>query len=261
MLKKRGQVTIFIIVALVLVAAVGLFFVLRKTSPDIGLGQEVNPDAFLKTCMEEKIKEGIELISLQGGYTENPLSIYFKFEDENLPVNISYLCYNQLPYALCMPQKPLLIQHLKNELKNYISEDIKNCFGELTENLGKQYVVEANYQGFEFELIEGKVIVKIDGEIVLTKTEETTKQEDFEIIILSRFYDLANMVQKIVNKEATTGDFSHYNLFLYSDFDINKYKTADSSVIYSVKHRESNEEFRFAVRGGVMPPGFGLKFT
>ncbi|MCK5149819.1 hypothetical protein KAJ87_02745 [Candidatus Pacearchaeota archaeon] len=261
-MEKRGQVTIFIIAGILIVSSIALFFLFRSgVVPGIGGKAEQNPNVFLEACIEDKIREGIELISLQGGYTENPLSIYFKFEDENLPVNISYLCYNQLPYALCMPQKPLLIQHLKNELKNYISEDIKNCFGELTENLGKQYVVEANYQGFEFELIEGKVIVKIDGEIVLTKTEETTKQEDFEIIILSRFYDLANMVQKIVNKEATTGDFSHYNLFLYSDFDINKYKTADSSVIYSVKHRESNEEFRFAVRGGVMPPGFGLKFT
>ena len=261
-MEKRGQVTIFIIAGILIVSSIALFFLFRSgVVPGIGGKAEQTPNVFLEACIEDKIREGIELISLQGGYTENPLSIYFKFEDENLPVNISYLCYNQLPYALCMPQKPLLIQHLKNELKNYISEDIKNCFGELTENLGKQYVVEANYQGFEFELIEGKVIVKIDGEIVLTKTEETTKQEDFEIIILSRFYDLANMVQKIVNKEATTGDFSHYNLFLYSDFDINKYKTADSSVIYSVKHRESNEEFRFAVRGGVMPPGFGLKFT
>ncbi len=259
---KRGQVTIFIIIGIIIVSAIVLFFLFKSgvKIPGIGVGKEINPPSFLESCMEDKIKEAVNLISFQGGYIENPLNIYFKFEEENSPVNISYLCYNQADYFPCVNQEPMLLKHLKEEIYNYISDDVRNCFDSLTLSLDKQgYTVDSKYRGFEINLEEKKIIINIDAEITLTKSGETTKQENFEIIILSRFYDLAIVVQEIINKEATTCEFNHYNMFSYPNFDINKYKTSDSSVIYKIKHEDSNEEFRFAVRGCIMPPGFGLE--
>jgi len=263
-MKKRGQVTIFIIIAIVIISSITLFFLLREgvKIPGIGIGKETSPSSFLESCMEDKIKETIEIISSQGGYINPTLYKSFKFEDED-PRDISYLCYNQGNYLPCVNQEPLLIQHLKDEIYNYVEDDVNDCFDGLTSSLEKQgYVVNVNYEkgDFEIELIDGKVVIDIDAEITLTKSGETTKQEDFKIIVPSRFYDLAIVVLEIVNKEATTCEFSHYDMFLYSKFDINKYRTRDSSVIYSVKHEDSNEEFRFAVRGCVIPPGFGLEF-
>ena len=50
-------------------------------------------------------------------------------------------------------------------------------------------------------------------------------------------------------------------MLAYPELDIDKYRTIDSSIIYNLKHIESNEEFRFAVRGCVFAPGFGLEFS
>jgi len=257
-MKKRGQVTIFIIVAIVIMSIIALFFLFRSgVVPGIGEKPEKNPNIFLESCIEDKVKEGIEIISLQGGYISNPLHKTFKFKDEIFPINISYLCYNQNYYFPCINQEPMLIQHLKNEIYNYISDDVGDCFDKLTLSLEKQgYVVDATYRGFEIDLIEKKVVIEIDAELTLTKTEETSKQEDFKIIIPSRFYDLAILTQEIVNKEATVCEFSNYDMLLYPDFDINKYRTIDSSIIYRIKYEDSKEEFRFAVRSCVIPPGF-----
>lgn len=259
---KRGQVTIFIIAGVLIVSLIALFFLFRSgIVSNIGGKTEKNPNPFLETCLNEKVAEGIDLISLQGGYVENPLNIYFKFEDAKSPQNISYLCYTEKSYSKCVPQEIQLTEHIENELSTYISEDVRDCFDELGRSLEKQgYVVDASYGGFDINLIEGEVVIKIDGEISLTKTGETSKQEDFEVIIPSRIYELSEMAQEIVNKESTNGNFDHYEMFLYKDFDINKYKTSDSSVIYTIKHRKSEEEFQFAVRGAVMPSGFGLEF-
>ena len=264
-MKKGGQVTIFIIAGIVIVSAVLLFFLFRGgvKIPGIGVGKEISPPSFLEACMEDKVKEAIGIISSQGGYVKPTLYKAFKFEGEE-PVNISYLCYNQNDYLPCVNQEPMLIQHLKDEIKSYLLQDsdyVRDCFDSLTSSLDKQgYAVEVKkYNGFEVELIEDKVIINIDAEITLTRTGETTKQEKFKVIIPSRFYGLTFVVLEIVNKEATTCEFSHYDMFPYREFNINKYRTRDSSVIYSIKHEDSEEKFRFAVRGCVIPPGFGLE--
>ncbi|MCK5149817.1 hypothetical protein KAJ87_02735 [Candidatus Pacearchaeota archaeon] len=259
-MEKKGQVTIFIIVGILIVSSIALFFLFRgNIIPEIGGKSEQNPNIFLESCIEDKIREGIDLISIHGGYIENPLNIYFKFEDENSPQHISYLCYNQEPYALCVNQEPMLIKRLEDEIYDYISGDVRICFDDLTSSLEKQgHIVDASYGSFDVDLAEGKVIIEVDGEIVLTKTGETTKQEDFSVIIPSKLYDLARVVQEIVNKEAIVGEFGPTDMGNYPDFEINEHRTRDSSVIYLVKHKESNEEFRFAVRGAVIPSGFGM---
>ncbi len=262
-MKKRGQVTIFIIVGIILVGIISLFFLIRSgVIPGIGEKPEENPNIFLESCIEDKVKEGIEKISIQGGYIENPLHKKFKLEDENLPVDISYLCYNQNDDLFCVNQEPMLIRHLEDEIKNYISDDVVDCFDKLTSSLiNRGYGVDVNYRDFEVELMEKKVVIEIDAELILTKADETSTQEDFKIIIPSRFYDLALVVQEIINKEATICDFNNYDMLHYPELNINKYRTMDSSIIYNIEHRESGEEFRFAVRGCVTGPGFGFEFS
>lgn len=260
MRDSKGQVTIFIIVAVVMVAIVALFFLLRgNVIPAIGGKAEENPGNFLEVCMEDSVHEALELISSQGGYVSNPLNKTFQFEGEKDFTDISYLCYNQGDYLPCVNQEPMLIQHLKNEIKDYIFDDVNDCFDDLTSSFKNQgYGVEVTERGFDIGFEEGKVVVDIDADVTLTKSGETTTQNDFQAIFSSKFYDLAIVVQEIVNKEATTCEFNNYDRFSYTDLDIYSYRTTDSSVIYKIKHLGSEEEFKFAIRGCVMPAGFGI---
>jgi len=257
--NHRGQVTIFIIIAVVIVSVVALFFLFRSgvKVPGIGIGKETSPSSFLESCMEDKIKETIEIISSQGGYINNPLNKTFKFANENVFTDISYLCYTQNYYVSCINQEPMLIAHLKNEIKNYISEDVKDCFDGLTSSLDKQgYAVNVEYKGFEVELINEKIVINMDAELTLTKSGETTKQEDFKIITPSKFYDLALVVQEIVSQEAEFCNFEYVGyMLLYPQWDIDKFRTSDSTIIYTVEHKDSKEKFRFAIRGCVIRPG------
>ncbi len=255
LLGRKGQVTIFIIIALVIVSIIALFFILRSgIVPDIGGKTEKSPNTFLSSCLEDKVKEGVNLILIQGGYIENPLNIYFKFEEEASPVKISYLCYNQNDFTSCVNQEPMLIRHLEEEIHNYISSDVESCFNKFASSLEEQgYVIDPSYRKFAVELTEGKINIGIDAEITSTKSGETSKQEEFKVIVLSKLYDLAIVALEIVNKEAMTGEFNPADMFNYPDVDINKHLTRDSSMIYRVQHRQSKEEFRFAVRGQVIP--------
>jgi|TARA_Y100000310_G_scaffold267204_1_gene279100 hypothetical protein len=255
--EKKGQVTIFIIVGIILIGIILLFFAFRSgIIEDITKKPEENPEAFLKICMEDKLKEAIKIVGLKGGYPDNELSINFKFGNEDYH-NITYLCYQQGNYLPCINQKPNFMNDLKEEIKNYISEDIENCFNEVSSLFkDKGYTINSNYEDAVIEIIPKRVFIQTDSEIILTKGGETTRQEDFKIEIPSRLYELSFIIQEIVNQEARFcyAEISGIML-IYPEFSIDKFKTGESTNIYTLIHKKSEEKFRFAIRSCVIPTG------
>lgn len=256
--NRKGQVTIFIIIAVLVVGALAVFFLVRnQVAPQIGGQQEQNPSAFLQSCMESKIEATTSLLSSQGGYINNSLNKTFQFTGEKSSVDISYLCYTLGYYIPCINQEPMLIPHLKNEIKNYISDDVKKCFDELTSSLkGQGYTVDSNYNGFDVELTEGKLKIPIDGRITLTKTGGTSNYENLNLTFQSKFYDTALVVQEIVSQEARFCYFGYigYTIF-YPQWEIKKFVTGDSTIIYTIKNKNSADQFNFAIRGCAVRPG------
>ncbi len=250
--------TIFIIVGVLLISVIALFFLLRGgIVPGIGRSSEINPNSYMTTCIEDKLIESVEILSSQGGYIKNPLNRTFKFDSDKKPSDISYLCYNQNYYTPCVNQEPVLIQHLKKEIYDYIKDDVESCFNELKLSLENQrFTVNGVYRDFEVKLMPKKIVLEIDAEITATKTDETKKIDSLKTLTLTRFYDLSLVVQEIVSQEARFCNFESLGyMLIYPQYNIDKFRTGDSTTIYTVQHRDSKEKFRFALRGCVIPPG------
>src|SRR3989338_1392512 len=98
----RGQLTIFIIVAILVVAIVALLFAFPKLRTAVGFEKPESPENFIQTCLEDTIKENVELISSQGGSLEPSPSV------EYLDEKIQYLCYTPQKYQACVVQIPFL---------------------------------------------------------------------------------------------------------------------------------------------------------
>lgn len=267
---KKGQVTIFIIVGILIVVGVALFFVIRTGIIPTSSGgvAETNPNSYLEGCLEEKVHDAVNLISHQGGYAEPNLKLNFWFKEtspleeydkgEPAPIDLAYLCYNQNNYYPCVNQWEMPFEISKNELSDQISEEVRNCFYEMTESLETRgYTVVGTYRDFDLDMTTNKIIINVDGEVILTKADEQTKQEDFKVIIPSRFYDLINMARIILNQEANYCSAQTLGLMLlHPQFDIDVFKTGDSDTIFTIQHKDSKEWFRFAIRGCVIPPAF-----
>ena len=56
MKEKRGQLTIFIIVAILVIAIVALFFAFPKLRTAVGIEKPLSPEKFIQTCLEDTIK-------------------------------------------------------------------------------------------------------------------------------------------------------------------------------------------------------------
>jgi len=259
MKNKTGQVTIFIIIAIMIVVMVAIYFLFRQ---ELGLNitdttSEENPAGFLELCLRDSVEETIRIIGEQGGSLDPELYINFRFEGEN-EKKIKYLCYNQNYYKPCVNQEPLLMQHLEEEIKAEVEEDVRSCFDRLVENLNREYTVEVRgYRGFSLILMPKRAKIDIDAEIVLTKAGKRITQNNFEFFISSNLYALADVAQEIVYREAKDCYFEHIGyMMFYPEFKIKKIQALDSSIIYRITNRKTTEKFNFAIRGCVNPPGY-----
>ena len=79
-MKKRGQLTIFILIAIIIIAIVLAYFLFFKKD----LSEYTNPDVekthvIIKDCIESNLVDSVRLIGLQGGYFTLP-ERYFETE-------------------------------------------------------------------------------------------------------------------------------------------------------------------------------------
>jgi len=258
-MNKRAQVTMFIIIGILIVITIVLFLYLQKErEPETGGKSESNIASVFESCLEDNVKETVKIISEQGGYLNNTLNITFRFKDTGKILDISYLCYTSKEFIPCTNQEPMLMDHLEEEIGTGISAQVKTCFDDVAKSVGKQGdIVEAKYNGFDVDIVPGKIIVNVDGEITSTKSGETTKQTEIRGMFSSRLYEITRVVQEITNKEASycKFDFSKF-MISYPEFEIGKAMTRNSTAIYTINHNKGVEEFNFAIRSCSIPPGF-----
>ena len=251
--NNKGQITIFIILALILIAGIILIFLLRQT-PKIEIINEENPQAFIESCTRDAVEEALDIIMAHSGSLEPKRTIMHQ------GVNISYLCYNSLYYRGCINQQPLLIEHIEDEIYAYIQPRISNCFQVLKTTLEPKYEVEMeSYWDLTTKLTPNGVEVNIDREFKMQRGDNVRSFSLFKINFIHPIYRLAEIAMEIVNQEARYCNFDILGfMIIYPQYDITKFRTGDSNTIYSIKESATEREygFTFAVRSCAIPAGF-----
>lgn len=248
--NKLGQVTIFIILGVILVAVISLLFISIK-KPKIILLDEENPQSYIDSCVKDSIEEAANMIMSQGGDIEPKGSIMYNGED------IVYLCYNTNYYKPCINQRPMLIKHIEDEITDYIGPNVNNCFNTLKNELGdKNYEVEMGESILITELQPEQIIVNINRDFKMTKGDKIKNFDNFKVGLISPIYDFAEIGNEIASQEAK---YCYFNVngfnSNYPEFEIRKDMISDSK-IYKIGQRGSDLNFIFATRGCAMPAGF-----
>lgn len=250
---KRGQVAVFVIIALVIVFSIVLFFFLRR-NVKVGVEEEFNPQSFIRTCAKQAVQQALEIIMPQGGVIE-PSN--YKLYNGN---KVEYLCYTNRYYQPCVNQQPLYLTSVEDEIEKFVKPKIDECFFNLEQETNKKgYSFEQSGNGLKVSLEEGEVVVGIDREVIYGK-ENKENVNDFNYQFTSRIYDLAKVAREIANQEA---QFCNFNTASYSvtypDFDIEKKNIGfrdSASSIYVIKDKRTQEVLNIAIRSCEIPPGF-----
>ena len=212
--KKRGfgsggQISIFMILALLIVIAGGLFFYyqdqITKKTFEI-LHPDVAPvKLYIDSCISSVIRDGLNRIGLSGGYIKIP-----EYIGNDPRTYLSTLPFSgfKMPYwwydgISAIPSE----EYIKEELKDYIKSEINSCtseFGILNEKFEVRNLDEAL---IEIEFNDGSTAVGIDYPIDIMQKDEgtTTRIEKFSYDIPIRFkkaYELAKLVMERENADS-----------------------------------------------------------
>ncbi len=252
--NSKGQVTIFIIIAVVVIAlVVSAFLFLPKlrteTSPETK-----NPSAYLDNCLKDYIKETAQIISLQGGdYEANKESSYL-YRGEY----VKYLCYSGDDFSSCINQQPFLMQHIESELIKIIEPEIGKCLDLMVQGYDERgYETQLTKKISFFEINPDKILATINYTLILTKGDETQKYENTLISINSDLYNLIEITNNIISWEINVGDSVSEGYMMNDPYiKVEKRGKENEIRLYTITGRNTKEVFRFAVRSFASPPGF-----
>lgn len=225
MKNKKGQVTIFIIIAMVIVTGVALFFITKSNlfTPQVPSNVQSAYLNFL-SCLEEDTLVGIDVLESQAGYIQIPNyeigtpSIPFSSQLDFVGSSIPYWYYvsgGNIPKEQ-IPSKT----EMETELKNFIEEKIRQCNFQSYYEEGfeiNQDDAEANVQ-----INNNDVVVDMYMNLEIKKGEEVTLIKNHKIAVSSKLGTLYNSARVLYEKEKKEMFLENYGvdiLRLYAPVD------------------------------------------
>lgn len=225
MKNKKAQLTIFIIVAILIIALVAGYFILRNTRTQEQIPASIEPvyTTFL-SCVEENLLTGISVLESQGGYIQlpefEPGSKYMPFSSQ-----LDFLG-NPIPYwyyvsgnNIQKEQVPTKKQ-MESQLAEFVEEKIVSC---RFDNYYEQgFEITTQTPQAEVSIKDQEVEINLDMNLNIQKEEESTIINSHKIITSSNLGKLYDTAKEIYNKEQETLFLENYGidiLRLYAPVD------------------------------------------
>ena len=248
--NNKGQIAVWVIIAMVIVAAIGAIFLLSDNGiiikPD-----SADPRALVEQCARTAVQEAVDIMLPQGGF----------IEPENYKVyngiKVAYLCQNLGYFRTCINQHPLFLSEMREEILNYTKPRVEQCFQTMkTEYEKRNYEVDMKDMQINLSYGTGKVFLDMQRKITLSKQGETRNFESFNVEMANPIYDIGKVAQQIADQESKYCYFEYVGyILLYPKYSISKFAFSDSTKIYTIKDIQSKKEMNIAIRSCAIPPG------
>ena len=186
---KRGQVTVFIIVGILVLAVTSFIFYISSqtvtqnlpTSSDLSFDTS-SVELYVQKCFEEKVDDALFNIAQQGGFYELPrISIQEAF------VNAPYYLYLGDQYI------PETVK-MQDNIQFYVEENMQECSNF---SIFPSFQIDTQPPQVEVTLTENRIVAELDLKIEITQGEKIKELRPFIVDKKSRLLELAQIAQEI----------------------------------------------------------------
>ncbi|MSS74727.1 hypothetical protein EXS73_00730 [Candidatus Pacearchaeota archaeon] len=248
--KMRGQVIIWVFVALGVTAFFVLLFSI-KTTPQQQVVTVDDPVSYMQTCVRTAIVNALEARLPRGGIVDSGISVMYN------NISRTYLCYTRGLFEPCSMHHPLPLETLTLQLTEETRPLVETCFGDLQETLeltGKETLMQSLTYSVSFA--PDSLFVTIIRPFSIQDRGISRDYEDFSFTMKTPTYQLMDVAREIASQEAQFCYFEYAGyMILYPTFEIEKKTIFDGIKLYTVRDVPSNQALTFATRGCVLPAG------
>jgi hypothetical protein len=213
MKNKKAQVTLFVIIAIVMVASIGLIYYLQ--AKPTAIPSEFQPvENYFLDCLGNGMQQGAELLGAQAGYIELP-----KFEQGSsyMPFSSQLDFFgNAVPYwfyisgnNIVRQQVPSL-KEMEKQLANFLQDEVEKCDFSVFEQQGFE-ISEGNAKA-SVSIKENAISANLDFGLTLKHGETTIKVASHKAEIKSKLGKFYNIAQKIYGKEQSELFLENYTI-------------------------------------------------
>ena len=223
--NKKGQVTIFIIIAILIVGSVIAYFMLRDDVGVEGVPSNLAPiyEAFL-SCLEDETLVGIDLLGTQGGYIELP---GFEPGSDYMPFS-NHLDFvgNQIPYWYYVSGNNVQKEQvpsksgMESSLGDFVAERISGC--NLDSFFDEGYAITLGEAEADTNILGDSVEVSLGMNMYIEKGEDSVLVEDHNVLVksdLGLLYDNAKIVYEEEQDRLFLETYAIDTLRLYAPVD------------------------------------------
>lgn len=219
--SRRGQVTVFIILAIIIIAAVALFFIFKDDLLPNSSSKNFHPiETDFLSCFEDKVVFGIKVLESQGGYIEMPPFIkgseYMPFSSQLdfLGVDVPYWYFisgNNLAYEN-VPTK----EKMQEELQNYLNLAVKKCgFANYFE---QGYSIETGEANSEVIIGDDYVRVNLQMDLSAKNSQESIFIKEHEVEINTNLGNLYDDAIQFYEKEKNEMFLENYSVDILRNY-------------------------------------------
>lgn len=247
---KSGQVTIFIVIAILLVATVAVVFYASKSSKNevlkksffgkLGFKNYIDEAKdSISQCMISDTQDALKTIGIQGGYYKKP--------EKSADLGWAFVPYYYYQGQLLMPQK----DEVEKQLSMYVDDRFTACL----DDLGfKDSNIEYKDSNTKVSISKGQIVFKIDMPVSIKKDSETTTIDLREnpVVYNSSLYDILEVSDYITKSHKENNTMICINCVvqmakernLYVDI-LNYPKDKDTVLVMVIENYTSSQSYLF----------------
>lgn len=212
---KKGQITIFIIIALVIIGGIIAYFALKDVLVKPEIPKDLQPVySYFESCVSAKTKEATSIMGSQAGYLELP---DFEQGSDYMPFSSQLDFYGfAVPYWEYVSQNGIIRQqiptktNMEEQLNRYLEDQIARCSFYNYEQQGFSVVkgqakVRSTIQDEKISLAISMPLTARFGEVLATKNS-------FNIDVTSKLGKFYKTALDIYNKEEADKFLENYGL-------------------------------------------------
>jgi hypothetical protein len=187
--SKKGQVTVFMIVGiLVLAVSIFIFYISSLSVAEISqssketLFDTSSVELFVQSCLEDTIDDAIFSIAQQGGFYELP-----RISTQEAFLNAPYYLYLGdifIPDTIRM----------QDNIKFFIEENMQECHNF---TIFPSFEIQSQLPQVEVTLTENRILAELDLSIIISQDNRSKELDSFIIEKDSRLLELANIAREI----------------------------------------------------------------
>ena len=213
-ISRRGQVALFVIIAIVLVGGIVLYFSLRGGESVDNVPRELAPVfSAYSSCIDQGVKDAISQAESQAGWSEIPAyeggSSYAPFSSELNFVGSS------VPYWYTITANGLAKENMPGQkeveqgIADFVSADIARCDLSSFEEQGF-VITRGEDRSANVVVSEGKVDVSVDNLLSVQFGEVSAQRSKHDVSVSSAFGELYNSAKKIYSAESSNSFLEEY---------------------------------------------------